>query len=186
MPLPAGLPSQEFSHSSECTIWKADKSFQPQWQQDLYSTPGDTNLWIRQCQCGKEFHRVPRIENLPPRPAQERHRHAMENCGDADFNYESDGRHGQWRSECKRCGTVQRYRPMTAEDRAAAEAHRRRYEESIARLPDFQALAEGQEKARKAHKRAEILGALGLDEDDLEILVTTARSMVKQPKKKAS
>jgi hypothetical protein len=50
-------------------------------------------------------------------------------------------------------------------------------------LIDYAAMYESAEQDRRLRKRAEILEALGLDEDDLDALLATVRAMVKQPKR---
>jgi hypothetical protein len=105
--LPTALKnSAPFAHSNDCRLYKADKSFMPEWQQD----PQDTALWTRECGCHKDYYRAPLKDTRPPMPSAERHRHADVGgrpCNAVADVLWSDG----WLSECRRCGTSQRYVP---------------------------------------------------------------------------
>jgi hypothetical protein len=98
------------------------------------------------------------------------------------FTFEGVGPRGAWQSFCPRCQSYMHYLPAGYDTKGLANFGPQRRPGEYATVPDFLGMEKAAEEERRQRKRAEILDALGLDEADLDALLSTVRAMVKPRK----
>lgn len=162
-------PETPFQHGDRCRIARREPGYLPPW-----SDHGN-GVWIRVCECGKEYYREQREDTRPAAPAECEHRHP--GCPGLPRIYWEDG---VWKSECSYCKSRQTYVPR---ERLLDERGELRPMANWTPSPrpfdgasaDFARIQRGREAAQRQRKRAEMMDALDLTEDELAAVKAAKR-----------